>query len=146
MWQVYSSVKGARLLMCAPQNFSADLLFKALSAAGITTDYMIRLNDPRVPPTQVSHHVVAVRRVLPPCCCCALHLVSVLLLCIAPCLHIVAVHCTLRLRSYPTKSLPSDNPYSLMRMYSLAQAIVSISNQQGQSCRTPLLSHQLIGA
>ncbi len=105
MWQVYSSVKGARLLMCAPQNFSADLLFKALSAAGITTDYMIRLNDPRVPPTQVSHHVVAVRRVLPPCCCCALHLVSVLLLCIAPCLHIVAVHCTLRLRSYTQQSL-----------------------------------------
>ncbi|KAL0043157.1 hypothetical protein WJX79_010911 [Trebouxia sp. C0005] len=55
--QVYSSVKGARLLMCAPQNFSADLLFKALSAAGITTDYMIRLNDPRVPPTQVQEDV-----------------------------------------------------------------------------------------
>ncbi len=105
MWQVYSSVKGARLLMCAPQNFSADLLFKALSAAGITTDYMIRLNDPRVPPTQVSHHVVAVHCVLPPFCCCALHLVSVLLLYIAPCLHIVAVHCTLRLRSYTQQSL-----------------------------------------
>lgn len=55
--QVYSSVKGAHLLMCAPQNFSADLLFKALSAAGITTDYMIRLNDPRVPPTQVQEDV-----------------------------------------------------------------------------------------
>ncbi|DBA76409.1 TPA: hypothetical protein ACH3X1_010114 [Trebouxia sp. C0004] len=55
--QVYSSMKGARLLMCAPQNFSADLLFKALSAAGITTDYMIRLNDPRVPPTQVQEDV-----------------------------------------------------------------------------------------
>lgn len=52
--QVYSSVKGARLLMCAPQNYSADLLFKALAAAGITNDYMIRLNDPRVPPAQVS--------------------------------------------------------------------------------------------
>ncbi len=85
--------------MCAPQNFSADLLFKALSAAGITTDYMIRLNDPRVPPTQVNPHDVAVHCVWLPSSCCALCLASVSLLCIAPCVLVVAVHCTLRLRS-----------------------------------------------
>ena len=39
--------------MCAPQNYSADLLYRALAAAGITTDYMIRLVDPRIPPAQV---------------------------------------------------------------------------------------------
>ncbi len=54
LFQVYNKVKGARILMCAPQNYSADLLFKALAAAGVTNDYMIRLNDPRVPPAQVS--------------------------------------------------------------------------------------------
>lgn len=52
--QVYRTVKGARLLMCAPQNFSADLLFKALAAASISNQFMIRLNDPRIPPAQVS--------------------------------------------------------------------------------------------
>ena len=131
--------------MCAPQNFSADLLFKALSAAGITTDYMIRLNDPRVPPTQVSHHGVAVHCVWLPCCCGALHLAPKLLLCIARRRRIVAVHCTLYLRrccalhlaSYPATSLPSDKPLLLVRMYSLAQAVVSVPEQQGQSCRTP---------
>ncbi len=90
-------------------------------------------------------HVVAVHCTLPPCCCCALHLASMLLLCIAPCVQIVAVHYTLRLRSYPTKSLPSDKPYLLLRMHGLTQAVVSVPEQQGQSCRTPLLSHQLVG-
>ena len=47
-------MKGARLLMCAPQNYSADLLFKALAAAGISNEFMIRLNDPRIPPAQVN--------------------------------------------------------------------------------------------
>ena len=47
-------MEGARLLLCAPQNYSADLLFKALAAAGITNRFMIRLNDPRIPPAQVS--------------------------------------------------------------------------------------------
>ena len=79
--------------MCAPQNFSADLLFKALSAAGITTEYMIRLNDPRVPPTQVSPHVVAVHCILSLFCCCALYLASKLSLCSEYGFHIVAVHC-----------------------------------------------------
>ncbi len=77
--------------MCAPQNFSADLLFKALSAAGITTEYMIRLNDPRVPPTQVSPHVVAVHCILSLFCCCALYLASKLSLCSEYGFHIVAV-------------------------------------------------------
>lgn len=54
MQQVYRTIKGARLLMCAPQNYSADLLFKALAAAGISNQFMIRLNDPRIPPAQVS--------------------------------------------------------------------------------------------
>ena len=51
---MYRTVKGARLLMCAPQNYSADLLFKALAAAGISNQFMVRLNDPRIPPAQVS--------------------------------------------------------------------------------------------
>lgn len=55
LMQVYKHVEGARLLLCAPQNFSADLLFKALTAAGVTTDYMIRLVDPRIPPAQVCY-------------------------------------------------------------------------------------------
>ena len=94
--------------MCAPQNFSADLLFKALSAAGITTDYMIRLNDPRVPPTQVSHHGVAVHCVWLPCCWGALHLAPKLLLCIAPCIYVVAVPCTLYLCRCCALHLASD--------------------------------------
>lgn len=54
MYQVYRTMEGARLLMCAPQNYSADLLFKALAAAGVSNQFMIRLNDPRIPPAQVS--------------------------------------------------------------------------------------------
>ncbi|KAL3141854.1 hypothetical protein ABBQ32_004519 [Trebouxia sp. C0010 RCD-2024] len=55
--QVYRTIEGARLLMCAPQNYSADLLFKALAAAGISNEFMIRLNDPRIPPAQVQADV-----------------------------------------------------------------------------------------
>ena len=40
----------ARLLCCAPQNYSADLLCSALAAAGMGTDHLLRLNDPRRPP------------------------------------------------------------------------------------------------
>ena len=43
----------ARLLLCAPQNYSADLLASALRKAGVTDADMLRLNDPRLPPNQV---------------------------------------------------------------------------------------------
>ena len=46
--------EGVRLLMCAPKNFSADLLCSALGQAGITQEAMLRLNDPRHPPPQVT--------------------------------------------------------------------------------------------
>ena len=44
----------AKLLLCAPQNYSADLLASALRKAGVTAADMLRLNDPRLPPNQVS--------------------------------------------------------------------------------------------
>ena len=43
----------AKLLLCAPQNYSADLLASALRKAGVTAADMLRLNDPRLPPNQV---------------------------------------------------------------------------------------------
>ena len=46
--------EGVHLLMCAPKNFSADLLCSALGQAGITKQAMLRLNDPRHPPPQVT--------------------------------------------------------------------------------------------
>ena len=51
--QVLQRVPGARLLLCAPQNYSADLLASALSAAGVLPADLLRLNDPRRPPNQV---------------------------------------------------------------------------------------------
>ena len=42
----------AKLLLCAPQNYSADLLASALRQAGVTPADMLRLNDPRLPPNQ----------------------------------------------------------------------------------------------
>lgn len=44
----------AKLLLCAPQNYSADLLASALSGKVPVGD-MIRLNDPRRPPNQARH-------------------------------------------------------------------------------------------
>ena len=43
----------AKLLLCAPQNYSADLLASALRQADVTPADMLRLNDPRLPPNQV---------------------------------------------------------------------------------------------
>ena len=43
----------SRLLLCAPQNYSADLLCSALADAGVTQDEMLALKDPRHPPLQV---------------------------------------------------------------------------------------------
>jgi len=45
----------AKLLLCAPQNYSADLLASALRKAGVTSADMLRLNDPRLPPNQVCY-------------------------------------------------------------------------------------------
>lgn len=43
---------GARVLLAAPANYSADLLASALAAAGISLDELLRLNDPRRPVNQ----------------------------------------------------------------------------------------------
>lgn len=51
--QLFHQDPDARLLICAPQNFSADLLCSRLAAAGITPTDMIRCNDPRLFTTRV---------------------------------------------------------------------------------------------
>lgn len=51
--QVLAGTPDARLLLCAPQNYSADLLASALGAAGVPKQDLLRLNDPRRPPNQV---------------------------------------------------------------------------------------------
>ena len=51
--QVLKQRRNARLLLCAPGNFSADLLADALAKAGLSGQQMLRMNDPRRPPPQV---------------------------------------------------------------------------------------------
>ena len=51
--QILERHREAKLLLCAPQNYSADLLASALCQAGVTATEMLRLNDPRRPPNQV---------------------------------------------------------------------------------------------
>jgi putative helicase MOV10L1 len=51
--QVLRRFPSARLLLCAPQNYSADLICSALAAAGVERQRMLRLNDPRHPLPQV---------------------------------------------------------------------------------------------
>lgn len=53
--QLLAAHPSARLLLCAPQNYSADLLCSALAAAGVDTKTMLRVNDPRRPAPQVRH-------------------------------------------------------------------------------------------
>ena len=53
----------ARLLLCAPGNFSADLLSSALLASGVGAGQQRRFVDPRWPPERVSAACEAV-----PCC------------------------------------------------------------------------------
>lgn len=48
--QLLSTYPKARLLLCAPQNYSADLLCSALAAANFSKTQVLRLNDPRRPP------------------------------------------------------------------------------------------------
>ena len=48
----------ARLLCCAPQNYSADLLCTALASAGLSPSQMFRLNDPRRPPFSAKSDVI----------------------------------------------------------------------------------------
>ena len=43
-----------RLLLCAPQNYSADLICSALAEAGLTPRVMTRLQDPRRRPAEVA--------------------------------------------------------------------------------------------
>jgi hypothetical protein len=56
--QVLEAHPAARLLLCAPQNYSADLLCSALAAAGVGAGDMLRLNDPRRPPVTVKQDVL----------------------------------------------------------------------------------------
>ena len=56
--QVVKREPEARLLLCAPQGYSADLLASALGAAGVTRDDMLRIADPRHPPVQMKEDVL----------------------------------------------------------------------------------------
>ncbi|KAK9834613.1 hypothetical protein WJX74_005750 [Apatococcus lobatus] len=61
--QLLKTEHHARLLLCAPQNYSADLLCSALAAArqGLGPNKeprMLRLNDPRLPPNQTKDDVI----------------------------------------------------------------------------------------
>ncbi|KAL4423314.1 hypothetical protein ABPG77_006109 [Micractinium sp. CCAP 211/92] len=47
--QLLETYDHARLLLCAPQNYSADLLCSSLAAAGLGPEEVLRLNDPRRP-------------------------------------------------------------------------------------------------
>ena len=49
---------GVRILLTAPQNYSADLLCSALAEAGVGPDEMVRVNDPRRPPPTVKEDVL----------------------------------------------------------------------------------------
>ena len=51
--QIMLRQPNAKLLLCAPQSYSADLLASALRKAGVKANDMLRLNDPRLPPNQV---------------------------------------------------------------------------------------------
>ncbi|GAB4815315.1 hypothetical protein N2152v2_002361 [Parachlorella kessleri] len=56
--QLLSAHPGCRLLLCAPQNYSADLLCSALGASGLGPNTLLRLNDPRRPASQVKADVL----------------------------------------------------------------------------------------
>ncbi|KAK9861577.1 hypothetical protein WJX84_004241 [Apatococcus fuscideae] len=58
--QLLKTEPGARLLLCAPQSYSADLLCSALAAAkdGLGERKMLRFNDPRLPPNQTKDDVI----------------------------------------------------------------------------------------
>ncbi|PRW57862.1 helicase MOV-10 [Chlorella sorokiniana] len=56
--QLLQAYPHARLLLCAPLNYSADLLCSALAAAGLGSGDMLRLNDPRRPPFTVKEDVL----------------------------------------------------------------------------------------
>lgn len=51
--QILKKEGDAKLLLCAPQGYSADLLASALGAAGVKPTEMMRLADPRHPPVQM---------------------------------------------------------------------------------------------
>ena len=55
--QILRGEPAAKLLLCAPQGYSADLLASALAKAGVKKDEMMRLADPRHPPPQMKHDV-----------------------------------------------------------------------------------------
>ncbi|KAL4430622.1 hypothetical protein ABPG75_005878 [Micractinium tetrahymenae] len=56
--QLLQTYSHARLLLCAPQNYSADLLCSALAAAELGREEMVRVNDPRRPPFTAKEDVL----------------------------------------------------------------------------------------
>lgn len=74
--QVLRREPGARLLLCAPQNFSADLLASALSAKMPPSD-MVRLNDPRRPPNQAFPKPSSTPSSTAAACCHGAHLAGI---------------------------------------------------------------------
>lgn len=51
--QILKKEGDAKLLLCAPQGYSADLLASALADAGLKPTEMMRIADPRHPPVQM---------------------------------------------------------------------------------------------
>lgn len=62
--QILKKEEDAKLLLCAPQGYSADLLASALGAAGLKPTELMRLADPRHPPVQMKE-VVALHQSSP---------------------------------------------------------------------------------
>lgn len=56
--QVLRCEPDSKILLCAPQGYSADLLASALGQSGVTKNEMIRLADPRHPPPQMKDDVL----------------------------------------------------------------------------------------
>lgn len=54
-----SNFPDAKILCCAPQNFSADIVASSLLASGLPQSDILRLNDPRRPPFTVKQDVLS---------------------------------------------------------------------------------------
>ena len=56
--EIRNAYPKSRLLCCAPQNYSADLLCSALATSGLGPEKLFRLNDPRRPPYSMKEDVI----------------------------------------------------------------------------------------
>lgn len=61
--EIRAAYPESRLLCCAPQNYSADLLCSALATSGLGPDQLLRLNDPRRPPYSMKEDVTRYARI-----------------------------------------------------------------------------------